>query len=384
MVLNNLILTDSAHPVNIKINVGKIDGFPEKLIPRELEPLQLTFDQALVFPGLINSHDHLDFNLFPQLGTDIYGNYTEWGKHIHENYPEEIAAVLKVPVALREQWGMLKNLICGVTMVVNHGEKVAVKDRLIHVHERYYCIHSVQFEKKWKWKLNHPLKIQHPVVIHIGEGTDPAAKEEIDQLLRWNLLHKTLIGVHAVAMSLQQVKKFKAIVWCPESNYFLLDKTAPVNLFKMHTKILFGTDSTLTGSWDIWEHIRLARGIGLLTDAELYQSLNLNPAATWETNNGAVATGKDADLIVTRMKDKQTGIPAFLSTQPKDMLLVLYHGDIRLFDASLYIQLMHTDLSGFSRITIDGAIKYVAGDLSDLIKKIKQYYPKARFPLTIN
>lgn len=384
MILNNLTLTGNAQPVNIKIDAGKINGFPKELMPRKFDPQQLTFNQALVFPGLINSHDHLDFNLFPQLGSQTYGNYTEWGKHIHKNYKEEIAAVLKVPVSLREHWGILKNLICGVTMVVNHGENVKIKDRLIGIHEKYYCLHSVQFEKKWKRKLNHPLKMLHPVVIHIGEGTDRAAREEIDQLLRWNLLRKTLIGVHAVAMSQEQAKKFKAIVWCPQSNYFLLGKVAPVNDFKAYTEILFGTDSTLTGNWNIWEHIRLARETKILTDTELYQSLNLNPAAVWGTNNGEIVAGKDADLVVTRIKDKQTGIQAFFSTEPKDILLVLHHGDIRLFDASLYIQLMDTDLSGFSRINIDGAIKYIQGDIPELIKKIKQYYPKARFPLTIN
>ncbi|HEY1165598.1 MAG TPA: hypothetical protein VGE90_10535, partial [Chitinophaga sp.] len=28
----------------------------------------LHFDNCIAFPGLINSHDHLDFDLFPQLG----------------------------------------------------------------------------------------------------------------------------------------------------------------------------------------------------------------------------------------------------------------------------------------------------------------------------
>jgi cytosine/adenosine deaminase-related metal-dependent hydrolase len=42
--------------------------------------IQFFFENALVFPGLINSHDHLDFNLFPRLGNGIYENYLEWGQ----------------------------------------------------------------------------------------------------------------------------------------------------------------------------------------------------------------------------------------------------------------------------------------------------------------
>ena len=74
----------------------------------------------------------------------------------------------------------------------------------------------------------------------LAKGSDKAAHGEIDELIKWNLLKKG-IGryAHAVAMTEDQAKKFKAIVWCPESNYFLLDKTAPVKKLKENTPILF-------------------------------------------------------------------------------------------------------------------------------------------------
>ena len=78
--------------------------------------------------------------------------------------------VLKVPFALREQWGIIKNMICGVTTVVNHEEKLKTANPIINVHEKYYCLYLVQFEKKWKLKLNNPIKEKLPVVIHVGEG----------------------------------------------------------------------------------------------------------------------------------------------------------------------------------------------------------------------
>ncbi|HEY0176281.1 MAG TPA: amidohydrolase family protein, partial [Pedobacter sp.] len=339
MVLNNLLLADEPEPVNIRISGHQITGSGHMIMPGAEGSLQLTFEQAMVFPGLINSHDHLDFNLFPQFGTQIYNNYTEWGKYIHEHYKKEIASVLLVPVRLREEWGVLKNLICGVTTVVNHGENVKIKDPLINIYERYHCLHSVKLEKKWKTRLNHPLKLKRPVVIHTGEGTDAAAHEEIDRLIRWNLLRKTLIGVHGVAMSAAQAGKFKAIVWCPESNYFLLDKTAAVDELKAHTSILFGTDSTLTGSWNIWEHIRLARKAKRLTDTELYHTLNLNPSAVWKLRNRAVKPGNDADLVIARVKDQQAGMEAFYAIGPKDILMVIHRGSIRLFDETLLAQL---------------------------------------------
>lgn len=381
MVLNNLASVDLPYTFTIEIEGRNIRKISSDKVPEKTGELSLTFNEALVFPGLINSHDHLDFNLFPQLGDQVYANYTAWGSYIHEHYKDEISRVLLVPVLLREQWGVLKNLICGVTTVVNHGERVKVGATLINVYERYHFLHSVKFDKRWKRKLNNPFKLRQPVVIHIGEGTDKLAYQEIDYFLSWNLLHKKLIGVHAVAMKPEQAQKFKAIVWCPESNYFLLNKTAAIDKLKKETIILFGTDSTLTGDWNIWNQIRLARKTNMLSDAELYATLNVNPSTIWKTSNGALKAGNDADLVISRIKNKQTGMDAFYAVEPKDILLVIQQGIIRLFDAELYAQLSSIDLSAFSKINIDGVFKYIQGDVSVLIAAIQKYYPEARFPV---
>ncbi len=107
MVLNNVKMAVTDEPVNIRVADGKITSISSPIITDKTETLQLTFNNAIIFPGLINSHDHLDFNLFPQLSNRKYGNYTEWGKYIHENYKDEIAAVLKIPVLLRSRMGCI-------------------------------------------------------------------------------------------------------------------------------------------------------------------------------------------------------------------------------------------------------------------------------------
>jgi cytosine/adenosine deaminase-related metal-dependent hydrolase len=383
MILNNVKMIGNK-TVNIRINDQRIAEISSSEIVDKSEPLAITFNKAVIFPGLVNSHDHLDFNLFPQLGNRIYSNYTEWGNNIHKNYKKEINQVLKIPPALRSRWGLFKNLLCGVTTVVNHGELSGMNDDLITVFEKSHCIHSVQFEKNWRIKLNNPLKRKLPVTIHVGEGDDSLSYHEIDQLIHWNLLKKELIGIHAVAMSEKQAKKFKAIVWCPQSNYFLLDKTAPVNLLKKHTSILFGTDSTLTSSWDIWEHLRLARKDHLLSDTALYDSINLNPASCWKLNSGEIARGKDADLVVVKTNSEKTDFDDFFGTKPANILLIVHKGNIRLFDESLIEELKEIALNTYSKIYINGTCKYVQGDLPGLMENIKNYYPSVVFPISAN
>jgi cytosine/adenosine deaminase-related metal-dependent hydrolase len=383
MILNNVKTAGTDAPVNIWADKDNIINVSVSPFTGANGSLQLTFEDAIVFPGLINSHDHLDFNLFPQLGNRIYNNYTEWGNHIHKSFKKEINAVLEIPVALRSQWGVYKNLLCGVTTVVNHGEKLPLGNSLLTVFEKSHSLHSVHFEKNWGYKLNNPLKLRQPVAIHVGEGDDWLAFSEIEELINTNFFKRKLIGVHAVSMLAYQAKKFDAIVWCPQSNYFLLNKTAQVDLLQKSTNILFGTDSTLTSEWDIWEHLRLARKTGLLADRDLYQALNKKAAKTWKLHSGEIAVGKTADLVVAKANGKK-GYDAFFELTPADLLLIVQQGNVQLFDKKLLPQLKMPDIAGYSRIYVNGACKYVKGDLGGLMKKIKAYNPAIEFPISLN
>src|SRR3972149_5750108 len=51
-----------------------------------------------VVPGLINSHDHLEFNLSPSLGNPPYDNYVEWAEDVKKNFQEQIKPILQIPL----------------------------------------------------------------------------------------------------------------------------------------------------------------------------------------------------------------------------------------------------------------------------------------------
>jgi cytosine/adenosine deaminase-related metal-dependent hydrolase len=379
MRLNNLRLLDKEGRYDLVIHNGKIgavepsrhNGGPGSHSNREKG---LDLGGALAFPGLINSHDHLDFNLFPRLGNRTYHNYTDWGPDIHKNNRTDIDRIQAIPQSLRVKWGIYKNLLNGFTTVVNHGESLDVDVPLITVFQDCYCLHSVGFETNWKWKLNHPAKSGKPFAIHVGEGTDTAAAREIDELIRWNIFRRPLIGIHGVAMTDQQATAFRALVWCPASNYFLLGRTAAIDRLHAKIPVLFGTDSTLTSGWDAWEQIRQARELHLVTDPDLFDMLTVNPAAAWGlTDRGSLAAGKRADIVIASPKTGATGPDAFFSLGPEDFLLVLHDGQIRLFDPSLLEPITAQQLTAedFQPARRDG--KYVIGDLPALIREIRRY-----------
>jgi cytosine/adenosine deaminase-related metal-dependent hydrolase len=361
------------------------DQGPSSPAEAPLAPLTLSFENAIALPGLINSHDHLDFDLFPRLGNRIYSSYTEWGSDIHQSNKENIASVLRIPRELRIRWGIYKNLLGGVTSVIHHGAYLATPQDLISISQNAESLHSISGEKGWRRKLLHPFRRQRQMVIHIGEGTTPACSKEVSELIRWNIFGRPLIGIHGIAMSEKQAAAFEALVWCPDSNFFLYGKTADIQQLRRRTTIVFGTDSTLTASWNIWQQLRLARELKMTDDTALWEMATSGPARLWGLDQcGKIAEGRTADLVIAARTPGTTGWNAVFGVKPRDILLVLHQGNIRLFDESLRDQLTNPEylIKDFHPIAIDGKIKYIQGDLPGLMQEIQTYRPDASFPVT--
>lgn len=387
MVLKQVYTTGGAL-VDITFTADVITGITAEGTNTARAAMQcIHFQHHLVFPGLINSHDHLHFNLFPRLGNRVYSDYVAWGEDIHAHDKDVIAAVQAVPKEMRTQWGVYKNLLNGITTVVHHGEPLQVPAAIIDVFTGCHSLHSVQLEKRWQYQLNRPFITDQPFAIHIGEGTNNNSHREIDRLIRWNLWNRKLVGIHGVAMQPQQARAFEALVWCPDSNLFLLGATAAVNRLKQDTAILFGTDSTVSAHWSIWEHLRMARHTGMLTDAALMQSVAELPASVWGLpGKGVLAPGAVADLVVVKMKaGMAAGADAFFAVEPQDISLVVKAGKVVLFEEALLPQLMPEAavLEQYSAIMVKGARKYVWGDVPALMNTIRQYYADISFPAEI-
>src|SRR5437868_4967563 len=143
MLLQNVNIIGNEHPLDIKLDANSISEISINAKAGKDE-LVIKFDNAIAFPGLINSHDHLEFNLFPKLANKIYNSYLEWGADIFENSKNTIHTITKIPKQLRAEWGVFKNIFNGVTTVVHHGEHFNLPQPAINVFQECYSLHSVK------------------------------------------------------------------------------------------------------------------------------------------------------------------------------------------------------------------------------------------------
>jgi cytosine/adenosine deaminase-related metal-dependent hydrolase len=335
-------------------------------------------DAAIAFPGLVNSHDHLEFNVYPALGHRRYVDYLDWGDDIHRRDARLIALLERVPRPARLRWGALKNVLCGVTTVAHHGDSPDTGTSLPVDTVAATSIHSIRAAPRWRWRLNAP-RDRSPYVFHVGEGTSSSARREVDELVRWNLFGRRLVAVHALGIDAEQATRFQAVVWCPVSNEYLYGATADVAAIKRRTAVLLGTDSTLTGDWNIWSHLRCARAHGGLDDRELFESVTLVAAQAWRRpKTGRIAPGLVANLVVARRKARNV-YDAFFAVDPEDILLVLKGGAIVLCDASLDIR----PAGQSSSVRIGTSEKWVAEDVPGIVAVLRKWGVQPNLPIAL-
>ena len=359
-----IVTPEKVYSSGLRIDAGRVADIAEDLKEHRGE-IVMDCSGHFLFPGLINAHDHLPFNLFPQLGNPPYANSYDWGNDIHSRCKSAIDKITRIPLRERLIWGAWKNLFSGVTSVVHH-DPFYSPFRLgypLHVLKQYTFAHSLGFEPDMRRALSSRRK-DRPFITHLAEGTDERAATEVARLKKLGGLDDRTVAVHAVGIDEHDVKTLQdakaSVVWCPASNMFLLNRTAPIDLLSGKVPIAIGTDSTLTGSLTLFDELRTARQLYAFTAKELFSMVTETPRRIFRMQRdvGTIAIGAKANLFL--VKAAQSGpYMTLLNAQPGDISALFCEGSLRFCDQSLGV-LSGREPAGDAEVRLNGKTKRVS------------------------
>lgn len=291
-----------AQCVDLEIRRGRIQRFGS---PGGDGP-ELDLNGHLILPGLINCHDHLEFNLLPRLGQGPYPNATAWAQDIYHPCHSPAKEHLAVPKTVRLAWGGLKNLLSGVTTVAHHNPYDAAifdNDFPVRVVKRFGWAHSLHFSPDMESRYRATPQLW-PFLVHAAEGTDAAAMLEIRELERIGVLSSRTVLIHGVGIDCDSLEillcRRTPVVWCPSSNLFMLSKTLRPEVLHSGLPICLGTDSALTCPGDLARELKVARNADYLTAENIYPMVTTQAARVLRLNRGEgeIREHSVADLLV--------------------------------------------------------------------------------------
>jgi cytosine/adenosine deaminase-related metal-dependent hydrolase len=356
---------------DIRISQGIISEIVDNLQPKRKERV-LDLKNHFVYPGLINAHDHLEMNLYPRLGAPPYSNYINWAEDIYKPKESPLKEIEKINIKDRLLWGGIKSIISGVTTVIHHNpwhRSLGKKEFPVRVLKNLVWAHSLAFEKNISKSF--PKKDTVPFVIHAGEGLDELAFSEVYKLRELGLLRNNTVLIHAIGLRENDIETLSrqksSVVWCPASNLYLFNQTAPIQHLKRKVKIALGSDSTLTGSSTLLDEMKVGIGTGLATSEEIFNMVTTTPAEIFNLKAPSINVFKSADLFIAPIKHKNYW-QNIIETNPSDIIMVLAEGKLRLADAKVADDLgpmKHT-------VKIQGALKYLDVDVAKLMKRIEK------------
>ena len=349
----------------------------------------LVFDLegAVVLPGLVNAHDHLELNHYGRLKCrDAYGNVSEWIRDMSPRLSSDAAIVSAraLPLAERLFIGALKNLLAGVTSVGHHNPYYPELRRAmpIRVVRRYGWAHSFYLQHQAAGARGEPggdvagrwraTPSDAPFIVHLGEGVDAEAGCEFARLEALGCLAANTVLVHGVAIDGREwpraARRGAGLVWCPASNDFLFGRTADVRQAlngdgERRARVALATDSRLTGSRDLLDELRAGRAFGCASADELLAMVTSDAAALLrQPRSGSIAVSQPADLTVIPPL-AATPASSLLETTRRNVRLVVVDGKPLVGDPA-FAPVFRARRASARRGSVDAAPKLIEAGLA--------------------
>ena len=353
---------------------------------------------SFIFPGLIDLHDHITWNLLPRWKPNqLFMNRYEWQQtaaySIALDQPHHAISADHELACDADRFGEIKAIVGGATSVVgglaptygtNDNACILGLTRNLDI---YAGFADSVLNKEKVWYVIFPFEMSlaataavrsgldsgavKALLVHAGEGkpTDAAAAREFAMLDKSGdgLLRPGVSVIHGVAFNATDFKRMAkagvGLIWSPRSNIELYGATTDVSSAKAAgVKIALAPDWSPTGSDGMIEELKYASTWNaaqyplVFQGAELVSMVTVVPAqlAGVDKQIGSLAKGMYADLLLIR-KNATDAYQALLHASPVDVRLVVIGGVPTYGDPDLMDKLLPQHQ--LERLTVCGAQK---------------------------
>jgi 5-methylthioadenosine/S-adenosylhomocysteine deaminase len=350
--------------------------------------LILDLENRVVFPGLINAHDHLIDSFWPPVGNGPYASWEIWEAELKQS--EQFRAMQHLSVADLYALGMYRNLLSGVTLIVDHfpAEVNGPFRGKPHVSllEHFFLAHSpTAGSHDWGRNIEEEFRQARgvlPFLLHAAEGFSPQVREDIELLNRLGVLADNTVLITGVGLQEADVEliaaKHVSLIWCPVASQHLYHHQPPIRALRQQgVRLAIGTNSAVSGSVNLFEDLRCARAFAQadpdlgLTDLDLISMVTSQAAALLriDKQHGAIAPGKFANLLVFE-DPAETPFDRFFSLAPSDLSMVIHQGSL-VYGDERFRSACSIEVDNFGEVLVDGVPKILFGKALQLLDRIE-------------
>jgi cytosine/adenosine deaminase-related metal-dependent hydrolase len=357
---------------------------------------------GIIFPGLIDTHNHILFDIFDETDwspSKLYTNHNQWPNEPRYKAMVDTKQYLNgeagSPVSIgceMDKYGELKALIAGTTSVVGsanpanracYGSLARTIDQSANGLPADHVQAATIFPTTSAADSvcgNLTDGSTDAYVIHIAEGVDVTARAEWTKLgtvstadgclydPRTTIVHGTALGEPELAAV---AAHGSSLVWSPRSNVFLygggtdLTKTANIPLaLAKGINVALAPDWSIGGSQNLLDELRFADRVDnsvwgdAIAPRALVQMVTTHAARALGLGGvlGALAPGMKADVMVIG-GDRARPYDALLAATPADVRLVTVDGRALYGDALLAA--LGPASPGCEPLDVCGASKFV-------------------------
>lgn len=316
--------------------------------------LQIISTGGLIFPGLIDAHNHPAYNVldtipFQTLFTDRY----DWQNDpLYGEFKDQYNGIRDYGGSDAQETNLFKlaevrALTAGTTMIQGFNanghsyDSFAHQGMVIDNAERFpsRIYHEVfPLRKGLSFWQSKKTEYWDRFIIHLSEGTNQDALDEFYTWQNLGLLDWRTTIIHGIPLGSAEWGAMYAagasLVWSPASNLALYGETADIpGALTARVNVALAPDWTESGSLNILAELRVAEQInqsswqGSITPLQFTEFVTRNAAQALGIQDwaGQIGPSYQADLMVID-GDPQSSYSSLLNSKPADVQLTVVNG----------------------------------------------------------